>query len=138
LFVALAYMLLRSEGTGVYALAGQPAPLLRRSSGKVSELPAPRNRLPVGALKEAHWDVMPFAAQPDDLLLLYSDGLTDARTPDGEPFGDERLARILAESTGDPRGVVDEVMRAVDAFSAGSEPYDDITLVAAQWTGVPR
>jgi serine phosphatase RsbU (regulator of sigma subunit) len=138
LFVALAYMLLRSEGTGVYALAGQPAPLLRRSSGAVEELPAPMHRLPVGALKDAHWDVMPFAARPGDLLLLYSDGLTDARTPDGETFGDERLARCLAGSRGDPQAVVDEVMRAVDAFSAGSEPYDDITLVAAQWTGEPR
>ena len=81
---------------------------------------------------------MPFAARPGDLLLLYSDGLTDARTPDGETFGDERLARCLAGSRGDPQAVVDEVMRAVDAFSAGSEPYDDITLVAAQWTGEPR
>ena len=138
LFVALAYILLRSEGTGVYALAGQPAPLLRRSTGEVAELPAPKNRLPVGALKDAHWDLMPFAARPGDLLLAYSDGLTDARAVDGETFGDERLARILAESGGDPQCVVDEVMRAVDAFSAGSEPYDDITLVAAQWTGDAR
>ena len=91
------------RGPGVYALAGQPAPLLRRSTGEVAELPAPRNRLPVGALKDARWDVMPFAARPGDLLLLYSDGLTDARAADGEAFGDERLARILAESGGDPQ-----------------------------------
>ncbi|MBZ5589532.1 MAG: SpoIIE family protein phosphatase [Acidobacteriia bacterium] len=135
LFVALAYLLLRAEGTGVYALAGQPAPLLRRASGEVTELPAPMYRLPVGALKDACWDVMPFAVRPGDLLLLYSDGLTDARTQDGEAFGDERLARVLTGADGDPAHVVNEIMCAVEAFTAGSEPYDDITLVVARWTG---
>lgn len=137
MFVALAYILLDAEGRGVYALAGQPTPLLRRASGEVAELPSPRHRLPVGALREARWDVLAFAVQPGDTLLLYSDGLTDARGPDGEAFGDERLLEILVAADGSPREVVDRVMRAVEAFTAGGEPYDDITLVAAQWTGVP-
>ena len=135
LFVALAYLLLRSEGTGLYALAGQPAPLRRGATGEVVELPAPMYRLPIGALKDARWDVVPFSARPGDLLLLYSDGLTDARGQDGEAFGDERLARVLARADGDAAHVVAEIMGAVDAFTAGGEPYDDITLVAARWTG---
>jgi serine phosphatase RsbU (regulator of sigma subunit) len=137
LFVALAYMSLHPGGVGTYALAGQPTPLVRRTSGLVEELPAPVNRLPVGALKGVHWDVLPLSVARGELLVLYSDGLTDARNTDGEPFGDERLQEVLAKADGDARAVVDVVMRAVDAFTAGGEPYDDITLVAARWVGVP-
>ena len=68
-------------------------------------------------------------------MLVYSDGVTEARDATGEPFGDERLQQVLAGVDGEPRVVVDEVMRAVDAFTAGGEPYDDITLVAVRWVG---
>jgi serine phosphatase RsbU (regulator of sigma subunit) len=135
LFVALAYILLQPQGTGLYALAGQPTPLLRRKHGTVEELLAPANRLPLGALKGVHWDVLSLSVEPGDLVLVYSDGVTDARDAAGETFGDERLQRVLAGVDGEPRVVVEEVMRAVEAFTAGSEPYDDITLVAARWVG---
>jgi sigma-B regulation protein RsbU (phosphoserine phosphatase) len=101
----------------------------------VDELPAPANRLPIGALRGVHWDVLPLSLEPGELVLVYSDGVTDARDAAGEPFGDERLKQVLAGVDGEPRVVVDEVMRAVEAFTAGGEPYDDITLVAVRWVG---
>jgi sigma-B regulation protein RsbU (phosphoserine phosphatase) len=82
-----------------------------------------------------HWDVLPLSLEPGELVLVYSDGVTDARDAAGEPFGDERLKQVLAGVDGEPRVVVDEVMRAVEAFTAGGEPYDDITLVAVRWVG---
>ena len=88
----------------------------------VEELPAPANRLPVGALKGVHWDVLPLAIARGELLVLYSDGLTDARNTDGEAFGDQRLHEVLATADGDPRAVVDVIMQAVAAFTAGGEP----------------
>jgi serine phosphatase RsbU (regulator of sigma subunit) len=135
MFVALAYLLVSAGGSGSYVLAGQPTPLLRRASGEVEELPSPLHRLPVGALREASWDLLDFALRPGDTVLLYSDGLTDARTPGGEPFGDERVAAILARGDGDPAAVVDGMLREVEAFTLGGEPYDDITLVALRWSG---
>ena len=135
LFVALAYLLLEPGGFGRYALAGQPTPLLRRANGEVVELPAPQHRLPVGALKDVHWDVLPVQVQAGDLLLLYSDGVTEARDPAGQFFGEERLHRVLAGIDGDAASVVAEVMGAVETFAAGGEPYDDITMVAVRWLG---
>jgi sigma-B regulation protein RsbU (phosphoserine phosphatase) len=135
LFVALTYLLLRPQGVARYALAGQPAPLMRRTSGRVEELPAPTTRLPVGALRDVHWDVLPLSVKVGDLVLLYSDGVTDARNAAGDPFGDERLRDVLTRADGDPRSVVDQVMEAVNEFTAGGEPYDDITLVAVCWVG---
>jgi phosphoserine phosphatase RsbU/P len=137
MFVALAFMQLHAGGSGAYALAGQPAPLLRRAGGEVEELPPPAHRLPVGALRDAHWDLVRFALAPGDTVLLYSDGLADARTADGEPFGDGRIARVLARGDGEPAALVAEMMREVEVFTAGGEPYDDITLVALRWTGAP-
>ncbi|HUK12530.1 MAG TPA: SpoIIE family protein phosphatase [Thermoanaerobaculaceae bacterium] len=135
LFVALTYLLLEPSGAGRYALAGQPAPLLRRRDGGVIEMPAPQHRLPIGALKDVRWDVLPLRVEPGDLLLLYSDGVTDARDPGGRFFGEERLAQVLAGANGDAASVIAEVMGAVEAFTAGGEPYDDITMVAVRWMG---
>jgi serine phosphatase RsbU (regulator of sigma subunit) len=135
LFVALAYLLLRPQGTGLYALAGQPTPLLRRFGGDVDELPGPLHRLPVGALKGVHWDVLPLSLDPGDTLLLFSDGVTDARNPQGESFGDERLQGVFGRSEGSTRDAVDQVLSALETFTAGSEPYDDITLMAVRWVG---
>jgi sigma-B regulation protein RsbU (phosphoserine phosphatase) len=108
---------------------------VRRRSGLVEELPAPRHRLPLGALREGAWDLLPFAVSAGDLMLLYSDGLTEAQNPAGEFFGEERLHHLLAGADGEPHAVVASVLQALESFTAGADPYDDITVVAAQWTG---
>ena len=135
LFVALAFLELGYGGTGRYALAGQPAPVVRRSGGRVEELPSPRHRLPLGALREGSWDLLPLTMGAGDMLLLYSDGLTEAQNHAGEFFGEERLHRLLGRADGDPQTVVASVLAALEAFTAGADPYDDITVVAAKWMG---
>jgi serine phosphatase RsbU (regulator of sigma subunit) len=135
LFVALAYLLLSPDGSGIYALAGQPAPLLRRASGHVEELPAPAHRLPVGALRDAEWDLLKLQLEPGDLLLVYSDGVTEARRGDGEFFGEERLREALAGLSGTPEEVLDGLLARVEEFAAGADPYDDLTVLALLWEG---
>ena len=70
-----------------------------------------------------------------DLLLAYSDGVVEAQSPDGEFFGEERLARVLASCDPAPSAAVAAVLEAVDEFAGDTPPYDDITLVAARWVG---
>ena len=136
LFVALAYLVLRPNGEVSYALAGQPAPLLRRNNGgSIEELPAPEHRLPLGALREGEWDFLHTRLAAGDMLLLYSDGVTDAQASDGEFFGEDRLFRVLRQTNGSARAVVDAVVTDVDRFMVDTEPYDDITLVAVRWMG---
>ncbi|MFH1177426.1 MAG: PP2C family protein-serine/threonine phosphatase, partial [Acidobacteriota bacterium] len=135
LFVALTYLVLEQQGRGLYALAGQPAPVVRRRHGWVEELPPPLHRLPLGALRGGRWDLLPFELYPGDLLVLYSDGVTDAQNPAGEYFGEERLFSLLARVDTEPERAVEQVIGEVEAFTAGADPYDDITLVAARWVG---
>ena len=70
---------------------------------------------------------------PGDALVLYSDGVTEAADPNGEEFGEERLARILHENRARrPHEIVEAVTGAVTEFSAGAPVADDLTLVVAK------
>jgi len=135
-FVALGYLaFLPESGTVRYSLAGQPPPLIRRSGGRIEELRMPDHRVPLGALRFGGHQVLAAALGPDDLLLAYSDGVIDAVSPEGEFFGHERLLRVLDECPSEPTQAVNWVIEALEGFTRGHTPYDDVTLVAARRSG---
>ncbi|MCS7182661.1 MAG: SpoIIE family protein phosphatase [Thermoanaerobaculum sp.] len=131
--LAVTYLLLCPEGQVVYCLAGQPAPLLRRRDGSLVELPLPGMRLPLGALANAQWEELRLHLDPGDLLFLYSDGLPDARSRDGEPLGEQRLKELLAQAPREADGVVEHVIRFVSEFSGDGQAFDDVTVMAVTW-----
>lgn len=136
LFVALAFLTLHGEGRVEYALAGQPAPLVRRLQGAlVEEGPVPVHRLPLGALREGDWDFRALDLAPGDVMLFYSDGLTEAQDGTGEFFGEDRLIGAMRSEGTEPRALVNGLMRHVESFVGDAEPYDDVTVVAVRWTG---
>ena len=74
-------------------------------------------------------------AGPGDVLAFYTDGLTEARRPDGEQFGVDRLCELLDEHKDDPLTImVSATWEAVDAFRAGAPPSDDATLLLVRLT----
>jgi serine phosphatase RsbU (regulator of sigma subunit) len=131
-FVALGYLGAEAgAGRLRYVLAGQPGLLVRRQDGSVEELPLGGHRLPLGALLNgARYRLIEVDIAPGELVLAYSDGATEARSPGGEMFGGDRLLRCLAEGPAEPEGVVEHVLAAVQRFAGASDPYDDVTLVA--------
>jgi serine phosphatase RsbU (regulator of sigma subunit) len=79
-----------------------------------------------------------FTARPHEVVttlapecaVLYTDGVTDARSVTGERFGDDRLvAAIDAARAGSSAEIVESITGAVDRFQAGMLPADDVTLV---------
>jgi sigma-B regulation protein RsbU (phosphoserine phosphatase) len=113
------------------ANAGHEPPLIRRAGGGLEEVDA-RGVL-VGAFPTLALEERAGALAPDDLLLLYTDGVTDARAPNGERFGDERLRAIVgAAKATSARDLVDEIARASAAFGEGEPAADDITLLAVR------
>jgi sigma-B regulation protein RsbU (phosphoserine phosphatase) len=135
-FVALGYLAFSpGSGTVRYSLAGQPPPLVRREAGRVEELRLPDHRVPLGAFSFGGHQLLEADLTPGDLLLAYSDGVVDARSPEGEFFGEDRLQDVLVDCPSDPQLAMNRVIEAVETFTRGDLQYDDVTLVAARWQG---
>ncbi|QMU76827.1 SpoIIE family protein phosphatase [Streptacidiphilus sp. PB12-B1b] len=90
----------------------------------------------LGITTDPHLPTHQLHLRPSESLLLYTDGITEARDPDGEQFGEERLAQAL---TGVPahsaQEVVDAVNGAVRAFTGGIDIDDDQALLVLTATG---
>ncbi len=130
-FVALGYFAASADGCNLrYLVAGQPPPLLRRRDGEVSELPLPDHRIPIGAMPVGNYSELEQPIEPGDLVLGYSDGVIDSRSPDGEFFGYDRLREVMIASPAEAHAVVRNVLEAVGEFTSGGLQYDDVTLVA--------
>lgn len=77
--------------------------------------------------------------RPDDVLFFYTDGLTEARNPDREEFGEERLARLLAGAApSTARDLVHRVASRVKEYTANEPRHDDITMLALRTMAVKK
>ena len=108
---------------------GRPAPLLVTADGTVT--PVPVGGMPVGALTAARFAETRVHLDPGDLLLAYTDGVTEARGPrDAVMFGEARLRAALVSAAGQPpAALIDRVLRAVDDWLDG-QAHDDIAMLA--------
>jgi adenylate cyclase len=74
-----------------------------------------------------------------DCLVLFTDGVTDARNTTGEMFGRERLEALLAKipSEASPETITNTIRDEVTRFAAGAEPADDLAILILRWDGPP-
>jgi len=118
-----------------WSCAGHPRPLLLRGRKVVAELSC-EAVLPFGLGDSAPEPSME-QLEPDDVVLLYTDGVTEARTADRELFGLDRLADLLEReaASGQPaEELLRRLVRSVLDHQAGGL-RDDATLLLVQWTG---
>ncbi|HEX2715389.1 MAG TPA: PP2C family protein-serine/threonine phosphatase [Candidatus Acidoferrales bacterium] len=115
----------------VYCNAGLPAPLLLRRNGSLERLEKGGPML--GALKEARYNSESVRLNPGDMLLAYSDGLTECRNSQEEEFEMERLsAAAKAVSGATANQVLFSTLGAVLDFADGCPPGDDLTLLVVR------
>ncbi len=114
---------------------GHPAPLVLRSNGRVDEV-AVHGGI-VGVLPEVRFQQTTVTLGPGETLLLYSDGLTEARAHADRQdlFGDVRLKAALAECAGLTAEAVAEHVRRVVFSWLGQAEHDDLTLLVVQAEG---
>jgi sigma-B regulation protein RsbU (phosphoserine phosphatase) len=113
-----------------YLNAGHDPPFVVRAAG-LDELPA--SAVPLGMFARAEYSEGAAELAPGDLLVVYSDGVIDARNPAGEEFGRDRLRALLPGLRGlDPAEAGRRLLLAVDDFLAGERPSDDLSLVLAR------
>lgn len=125
-FVTLFYGVLDPRtGTLEWANAGHPFPLLRRRGGEVEELG--RGALPLGLRRRGSWLRETTRLEPGEILVLYSDGIPEARGAAGD-YGFERL-RAEVEKGGQPEHMHARIWHHLEQH-LGEEPLrDDATLV---------
>lgn len=112
----------------VYACGGQNPPLLCAAGGVVSELDA--DGMPAGILRDVDFEERSMTLAPGDVVVLYTDGVVEARTGQGDQFGEERLWALVAAARGvPPEELIVRITAAVDRHTAGAPPKDDSTLV---------
>jgi len=113
-----------------YSNAGQLPPLVLSRDGSIRRLD--RGGTVVGLMDGMHYDEDRFQMQSGDILVAYSDGVTEPENDFGD-FGEERLMEVVARYRDEPLHVISsQVMQALDAWIVADEQPDDITLVLAR------
>jgi len=114
-----------------FANAGHNPPVLLRASGEAQMLEGGGPVL--GVLSIAPYSEQSVTLASGDLLVLYSDGVTEASNVDFDEFGEECFIRVLSENRGRrATEIVDAVTAALKDFTAGAPQADDITLLVAK------
>jgi len=113
-----------------YSNAGQLPPLVLSRNGSIRRLD--QGGTVVGLMDGMHYDEDRFQMQSGDILVAYSDGVTEPENDFGE-FGEERLMEVIARYRDQPLHIIsNQVMLALDAWIGAEEQPDDITLVLAR------
>jgi len=113
-----------------YARAGHEPPLVLHSNGDVERIPHSAG-MALGLWDNITLDERTIELIPGDTLLLYTDGMTDCRNPEGEAFGLERIKDELSHLANmNAQQVCDSILDALLAYQDGSKQDDDVTLVA--------
>ncbi|MEH6587680.1 MAG: SpoIIE family protein phosphatase [Halioglobus sp.] len=132
--VFLAKINLRN-GTVEYTNAGHNPPLIRRASGAVEEVRDQHG--PVLAIEEDRdYGQSTLTLNPDDVLLVFTDGVTEAMDIEDNLYSDQRLLEALQSVDEASASIVlQKVTDSVDEFAQGAEQADDITMIALQYNG---
>ena len=133
-FISFVYGVLDGEsGRFLYANAGHNAPILARSGGDVERLPA--GGMILGVLPDASYTDREVVLHPGDVLVLFSDGITESQNEAEEEFGEERLIDTLQACRAESAPAIRErIEEAVDAFVGKAPQFDDITLAVIKRT----
>ena len=120
-----------ATGEATYCNAGHNPALVVRASGDVLTLSAVGTIL--GFLPDIVYEEHPARVEAGDMLVLYSDGITEATDADKAQFGEERLRAIVTARRGEPASdIVSAVVSAVAAWCPTDVADDDITIIVAR------
>jgi len=128
-FVTLFYAELDPKSGALSFLnAGHNPPLIVHSAGTVEQLAS--GGLPLGIKRDADYREGRTQLQRGDVLVIYSDGVTEACSPSGEEFGPTRLYEVVSRNIeASAAGIRDRIESSLTKFSQGTSAADDITLV---------
>ena len=112
--------------------AGHPAIMLRHADGQVEEIGDETRGFALGVIPDWEYEQTDVDLKPGDVVVIYSDGVTDTRNPDEELYDTKdqrRLLQRVMDSPGRPEDVGRSILQHIREYSLGHRQFDDITLV---------
>jgi sigma-B regulation protein RsbU (phosphoserine phosphatase) len=126
------------SGRLLYSNAGHEPPLVIRAGKSVDRL-ASKSGIPLGAMRSFKYVVEKVKLEPGDVVLLFTDGVTEAANRTEELFSVGRLREVLERcGAAHPSAIVSDIVDEVDKFAGGRTQSDDIAMVCVQYRGAPR
>jgi serine phosphatase RsbU (regulator of sigma subunit) len=132
-YATLFYGQLSADGQLRFCNAGHNPPLVYGVDG-LRRIES--GGMPVGMFELAPYSGDQITLKPGDIMMLYSDGVTEAQNLAGEEFGEARLVQVMERySRGSADVILEQTINAVKAFALGAEQYDDVTALVVKYTG---
>ena len=117
------------------ASAGHEYPALRPAGGRFA-LVRDRHGFVLGGMEGMKYREETISLSLGAKLFQYTDGVTEARNPEGQMFGEQRLTAALnADPEAPPEQILANVRNAVDLFTQGAEQFDDLTMLCVEYKG---
>jgi sigma-B regulation protein RsbU (phosphoserine phosphatase) len=136
-YATMFFGILDRQGNLDYLNAGHPSPLILRR-GAITEL-FTEGSFPVGLLPEATYAASTAKLEPEDTLVLFSDGVTEAADVQDEMFGVPRLSEILVGEHETPLDhLQNKIVGSIESFAHGADQADDITLLFVRYHAAAR
>ncbi|MDR2966234.1 MAG: SpoIIE family protein phosphatase [Treponema sp.] len=122
-------------GKFTYVSAGHNPPLIKRANGEFEWLPV-RPELILAGMEDTQYKQDEITLNKNDILFLYTDGVTEAFNNKGELFTDARLLKTVNKcANADLKDFLHDIKKDIDAFANGAEQADDITMLALDYKG---
>ncbi len=132
-FLTAFYGILHPDGSLIYTNAGHNPPILVTRTG-IKRLEA--GGVVLGLFEGATFEQETLSLEAGDLLLTFSDGVTEAMNAAGDEFGDDHLVDCMNDRHGqDPQTVLDALMKEVKAFCGDALQSDDVTMMLVRYEG---
>ncbi|OQX96362.1 hypothetical protein B6I21_01145 [candidate division KSB1 bacterium 4572_119] len=134
MFVTLVFMILNKEtGHLIISNAGHLPPLWYRQRHKKVEIVDLFSGIPLGIMPDVDYNEYMIQMEPGDALLLFTDGVTEAKNSKKEMFSLNRLIDIFKKPKKKPQLIIDNIVKEVRGFQGTGNQHDDITLLAVRW-----
>ncbi len=125
------------SGHTEYIDGGHESPFILKAGGETFQLEKKSGRLPLGVMADFEYDSHIFGLAKGDTIVLYTDGVIDAKSAAGQRFGEDGIIRSLAYSgsKSSPFDVNKTLLQNIRSFSIGSTQFDDIAILTLKYSG---
>ncbi len=137
MFVTIFYGVLDLQtGELAYSNGGHNPPYVLSGNAPPMPVESPRDGTVLGIIEDAQFETVRVTLHPQDVLFLYTDGVTEAMNAEKEQFTPARLSAVLGENRSlPPAGLLTAVATAVQEFVAGAPQSDDFTALGVRYLG---